>query len=68
MHGVLLGGSLGIIGIVVLGAIGGLGVGDIFGILKAGFPALVSMAIPGIALCSLGAVVGNYLRERRRVP
>jgi hypothetical protein len=67
MHGVLLGAFLGLIGIVVLGAIGGLGVGDIAGILKSGLPALVSMAIPGITLCALGAVLGDHLRERRRV-
>jgi hypothetical protein len=68
MHGVLLGALLGVIAIVVVGTIGGLGAADIAGILKAGFPALVAMAIPGIALCSLGAAIGDHLREKRRAP
>jgi hypothetical protein len=67
MHGVLLGALLGLLAIVVAGTIGGLGAGDIAGILKSAFPALVAMAVPGVALCSLGAAIGDYLRERRRV-
>ena len=67
MHGVLLGALLGVVAIVVLGTVGGLGARDIAGILKSGLPALVAMAIPGTALCSLGAVIGDHLSEKRRV-
>jgi hypothetical protein len=66
MHGVVLGALVGVVAIISVAALSGLGIGDIGSILRTGVPALISMAVPGIILCALGAVLGDYLRERRR--
>jgi len=65
MHGIILGAFIGVLAIVSLSVLGGLGIGDIASILKSGLPALISMAIPGITLCTLGAILGDYIQGRR---
>jgi hypothetical protein len=68
MHGVILGAMAGVVAILGVAVFAGLGAGDIGSMLRSGLPALISMAVPGIILCALGAVLGDYLRERRRAP
>jgi hypothetical protein len=64
MHGVLLGVTIGLLAIVVMFVIYGF-VGELGSILMVSGPAMVYMAGPGIMLCSLGALIGDYVRERR---
>ena len=66
MHGLILGSMVGVIAVIGVALTSGLGISDIASMLKSGVPAFVSMAVPGITLCALGAVLGDYLRERRR--
>ena len=68
MRGLVLGALVGTIAIVGVAGISGLGARDIGSIFKPDFPALVSIAVPGITLSWLGFVLGNYLREGRRAP
>jgi hypothetical protein len=66
MHGLILGISIGVFAIITAAVLSGMGMGmgDVASILMAGGPAILYMAIPGIILCSLGAVLGDYLRDR----
>ncbi len=64
MHGVLLGVTIGLLAILVTAVIYGF-VGELGSILIVSGPAMMHMAGPGIVLCSLGALIGDYVRERR---
>jgi len=63
MHGSILGLLTGTLAISYVAARDGF-LGGIGSLLMAAGPALVAMAIPGIILCSLGALLGDYIRSR----
>jgi hypothetical protein len=66
MHGVLLGAMTGVLAITYMAAVGGLGPLDIGSLLGSSPKALGWMAAPGIVLCSLGALIGDYVGRARR--
>jgi len=64
MHGVLLGATIGVLAIIVIAVIYGFA-GDLAPILLVSGTAVLNMAFPGVILCSLGALIGDYVRGRR---
>jgi len=63
MHGLILGLLTGVLAISYVaardGALSGIG-----SLLASAGPALIAMAVPGIVLCTLGAILGDFIRSR----
>jgi hypothetical protein len=66
MHGAILGALTGVLAIAYVFLIGSNGFAGAGSFVTSAIPVATFMALPGIALCSLGAVLGDYLQGRTR--
>jgi hypothetical protein len=65
MHGAILGALTGVLAIAYVFLVDGNGFAGPGSFIASTVPVVSFMALPGIALCSLGAVFGDYLQGRR---
>jgi len=65
MHGAILGALTGALAIAYVFIVDGNGFAGAGSFIASTVPVVMFMALPGIALCSLGAVFGDYLQGRR---
>jgi hypothetical protein len=66
MHGAIVGALTGLVAIVYVALRDGAGFAGFGSFIKSVVPVVAYMAIPGIALCSLGAAIGDYIQGRAR--
>jgi hypothetical protein len=66
MHGAIVGALTGLVAIVYVAVRDGAGFAGVGSFITSVAPVAIYMAIPGIALCSLGAVIGDFMRGRAR--
>jgi len=66
MHGAILGALTGVLTIAYVFILDGSGFDGAGSFVMSSIPVAAFMALPGIALCSLGAVLGDYLGQRAR--
>jgi hypothetical protein len=65
MHGAILGAFSGVLAFTYVFLISGNGLAGMNSLITSAIPVVTFTALPGIALCSLGTVLGDYLRGRR---